>query len=321
MSDGRYSFEKIHKTALVIGVNGQDGSYLAQHLRARNWNVVGIGRQSRPRIEVANYLSTYYQIDIADTKSFQRCIAESRPDMIFHTAAIHGHAGFQYENVWLAVHQVNTISLHAVLEYARLENTNAQVIYFSSGKVFGDLHGKTITETSRSSPRCIYSISKNAATALVSYYRENHGINASVIWLFNHESERRSQDFFVIKIVTALKKSLANRLYSTCVDSLDFWCDWGSANEYMRLLTEACAFLRGEDFILATGKTVWAKDVVRELFSRHGLAIEDHIDTDFSGMKKRSEFWTANNEKFKNITGLSPAISGVDVFEEVFAKI
>jgi GDPmannose 4,6-dehydratase len=321
MTAEKRSFEGGCKTALVIGVNGQDGSYLAQHLRSRNWTVVGIGRQTSPRREVANYLSTYCPIDITDTISFQRYMAESRPDVIFHTAAIHGQAGFKYEDVWLAAHQVNSISLHATLEYARLENTNAQVIYFSSAKVFGDLSGKIITEKSHKSPRCIYSITKNAATSMASYYRENHGINASVIWLFNHESERRSQEYFAIKIVTALKNSLANKRYSTRVGSLDFWCDWGSASEYMGLLVDSCTFLRGEDFILATGKTVWARDVVAELFSRHGISLEDHIETDLSGIKKHTEFWTASNEKFKNATGLLPTISGVEVFEDMFAKM
>jgi GDPmannose 4,6-dehydratase len=314
-------FEERYKTALVIGVNGQDGSYLAQHLKTRNWTVVGVGRQSSPRNEVADYLYAYCPIDIADTISFQRCMTEFRPDVIFHTAAIHGHAGFVYEDVWLAAHQVNTISLHVALEYARLENAKTQVIYFSSAKVFGELNGKTITEASKKSSKCIYSITKNAATSMASYYRENHGVNTSVIWLFNHESERRSQEYFTIKIVTALKNSLANREYKTRVGSLDFWCDWGSACEYMGLLADSCDFLQGEDYILATGNTVWARDVVRELFSRRGLVLEDHIDTDSFAIKKYEDFWTANNEKFKIATGLSPSVSGIAVFEDILAKI
>jgi GDPmannose 4,6-dehydratase len=321
MTDEKSSYDGKCRTAMVIGVNGQDGSYLAQHLKSRNWIVVGIGRQTRPRIEVANYLSKYCPIDITDNVSFQRCMAELRPDTIFHTAAIHGQAGFRYEDFWLAAHLVNTISLHATLEYARLENTKAQVIYFSSAKVFGDLHGKILTEASHRSSRCIYSITKNAATSLVSYYRENHGINASVVWLFNHESERRSQEYFAIKIVNALKNSLANIEYSTRIRSLDFWCDWGSANEYMGLLADSCTSLQGEDFILATGKTVWARDIVEELFSRQGLSIENHIKTDLSGIKKHTESWIASNDKFKSLTGLSPTISGIEVFEDVFAKI
>lgn len=321
MTNQNRSYDGECRTAMVIGVNGQDGGFLAQHLRARNWTVVGIGRQTTPRNEVDNYLSKYYQIDITDNDSFQRCLAESRPDTIFHTAAIHGHAGFRYEDVWLAAHQVNTISLHAALEYARQENANAQVIYFSSAKTFGDLSGKNINEATPRSSECIYSITKNAATSLVKYYRECHNINASVIWLFNHESERRSKDYFVIKIINALKDSLRNIGYSTRVTSLDFWCDWGSASEYMELLADSSTSIRSEDFILATGKTVWTRDVVSELFSRRDLLLEDHIKTDISEIKNHQDSWTASNEKFKSTTGLSPKKSGIDVFEEVFAKL
>lgn len=132
----RHSLKEKNRLALVIGLNGQDGSYLAQHLHLRNWTILGIGRHSTARKEVSNYLATYRQIDIVDTTAFQRCLRELRPDAIFHTAAIYGPSGFKYEDVWLDAHSVNTISLHVTLEYARLENKNAQVVYLSSAKGF-----------------------------------------------------------------------------------------------------------------------------------------------------------------------------------------
>lgn len=317
----RRSLKAKNKLALVIGVNGQDGSYLAQHLHLRNWTIFGIGRHSSARREVSNYLATYRQIDIVDTTAFQRCLTELRPDAIFHTAAIHGPSGFKYEDVWLDAYRVNTISLHATLEYARLENKNAQVVYLSSAKVFGDLHGKTITEATPRTSECIYSITKNAAESAISYYRDNYGINASVLWMFNHESERRTHEYFIMKIISALKNCLTDKTHKTNVRSLDFWCDWGSASEYMEILTKSCDFLGGDDYILATGKTVWARDVVREFFFRHGLASEDHIRTDIPIMKKPTDFWSASNEKFKRATGFSPTISGIEVFENVLSKI
>lgn len=309
------------KTALVIGVNGQDGSYLAEHLKNRNWNVVGFGRQKKPCRVVANYLSEYCSVDITDDAYFRECISKSKPDIIFHTAAIHGPAGFKYEDVWMAAHGVNTLSVQSILEYARTEKTNVQIVYFSSAKAFGNLHGKFINEESPKYSQCIYSITKNSASNLISYYRKSYGINASVIWLFNHESERRSQEYFVIKIVNALKNSLENSEYSTRIGSLDFWCDWGSSSEYMSLLAEACTSIQYEDYILATGQTVWARDIVKELFCRRGLSVENHIKTDKSEIKKYMDFWTASNEKFKLSTGFSPAISGIEVFEDVFTKM
>lgn len=321
MIDEMRSSEGQNRIALIIGVNGQDGSYLAQHLKRNAWIVLGIGRQSSARQEISGCLNNYFQVDIADTKAFQERLKELRPDVIFHTAATHGHAGFKYEDVWLDAHKVNTISLQAILEYVRLEKTDAQVVYFSSGKVFGDLYGNKFTEESNKVSRCIYSITKNAATSIAEYYRGIHGINVSVIWLFNHESERRTQEYFISRILSALKNSLENKKYKTQLRSLDFWCDWGSASEYMKLVANSCDSLRGDDFILATGKTVWAADVVRELFLRYGLTVEDHISTEFDAAKKQSDFWSASNEKFKIATGLSPGISGIQVFEDVFSKM
>lgn len=315
----KFSIEK-GKSALILGVNGQDGSYLAQYLYIRNWTVWGIGRQSAPRHEILNYLAKYISIDLNDVNSFQRCLSELAPDVILHAAAIHGPSGFKYEDVWQTAHQVNVTSLHAVLEYARLENTQAQVVYFSSAKVFGDLNGKEIFESSQKYSNCIYSITKNTAASLIEYYRNSHGINASVIWLFNHESERRSSEYFVMKIVDALQNSIINKKYKTCVRSLGFWSDWGSAREYMELLAESVTMIRSEDYILSTGKTVWARDVVEDFFFRHNLSLKDHIITETDEITQHIGYWTASNEKFKKLTGLSPQINGVEVYEEVFRK-
>ena len=124
------------------------------------------------------------------------------------------------------------MAVHNILEYLRKEKLSSQIIYFSSSKVFGDLSGKTINEGSKKNPSCIYSISKIAAETLVALYREKFGIKASVVWLFNHESERRKSDYFVMIIMDALKNSILEQSFSTTLQSIDFWCDWGHAQNY-----------------------------------------------------------------------------------------
>ena len=119
-----------------------------------------------------------------------------------------------------------------------------------------------------------------------------------------------------MKIISALKNCLTDKNHKTNVRSLDFWCDWGSASEYMEILTKSCDFLGGDDYILATGKTVWARDVVRYFFQTWACR-RRHICTDISIMKKPKDFWTASNEKFKRATGFSPTISGIEGFENV----
>ena len=309
------------KIALIFGVNGQDGSYLAEFLCGQGWIVIGVGRQSACRLEVQSFLSKYYAIDIVNVVDLQQCLEEVKPDLIFHTAAIHGAAGFNYEQFWLATHQVNIISLHATLEYIRARKISTRLIYFSSSKVFGILDGQVIDEFSERYSDCIYSITKNSAESLVAYYRKIHNINASVIWLFNHESVRRSPDYFVMKIVMTLKNSLSDSNSKNNVASLDFWCDWGSAKEYMQILAQSINLMHNEDYILSTGKTVWAKDVVSEFFHKRGLSFEKHIHVLENSKKQPKKIWTASNSLFKSVVGVTPSIYGVQVFEEVLSDL
>ena len=305
------------RTALVLGVNGQDGSYLAERLAHNGWHVVGTSRQAAARPELAGLLAAYHALDLTDTAALQQLLPAVQPDAIFHTAAVHGAAGFRYEDVWHSAHAVNTLSLHAVLDHARGARPGVQVVYFSSAKVFGELQGRVIDEATPRVSTCIYSITKNAAADLVQYYRARHGVAASVVWLFNHESARRPGPFFVPQVLDALAKSLADRRHKATLGSLDFWCDWGHAQEYMALLADGCDALRGQDVVLATGHTVWARDVVTELFAGAGLAVGDHITTATVQPRQLATAWRADVAKFERLTGARPTLSGVAVFRQI----
>ncbi|MGE0332008.1 MAG: GDP-mannose 4,6-dehydratase [Ramlibacter sp.] len=310
------------RTALVVGVNGQDGSYLAERLAHNQWRVVGMGRQGQARAGLAARLAQYCPLDLTDTAALQRALHELRPDAIFFAAAVHGAAGFDYESVWLGAHQVNTLALHAALEHARTQagrgGGKVQVLYFGSAKMFGDLAGRTIDESTPRVSSCIYSITKNAGADLVQYYRATHGVDAGVVWLFNHESERRPPQFFAMQVVQALAQSLQDKRHAVTLNTLDFWCDWGHAQEYMTLVADHCDALRGHDVVLATGHTVWAADVVTELFALHGLAAADHFRTTAPPREKQlATQWRADTTRLVQLAGQRPALWGVEVFQEI----
>jgi GDPmannose 4,6-dehydratase len=309
------------RTALVVGVNGQDGSYLAERLAHNQWRVVGTARQSQPRAGLAAHLAHYSPLDLTDTAAFQRLLTEQLPDAIFYAAAVHGAAGFDYESVWLSAHQVNTLALHAALAHVRAHGGRGagkvQVVYFGSAKMFGDLAGRRIDENTARVSSCIYSITKNAGADLVQYYRAAHGVDASVVWLFNHESIRRPPQFFAMQVVQALAQSLQDKRHAVTLNTLDFWCDWGHAQEYMALVADHCDALRGQDVVLATGHTVWAADVVTELFALHGLAADDHIRTTTRRDKLLATQWQADTTRLMQLAGQRPVLSGVEVFQEI----
>jgi len=112
-------FMEAKRTALILGVNGQDGSYLAECLIKSGWSVVGVGRQSLLRKEIKELPIKYFKLDLSNIENYEELLMAVKPDVIFHTAAVHGSSGFEYESNWKDSHMVNTLSLHATLEYIR----------------------------------------------------------------------------------------------------------------------------------------------------------------------------------------------------------
>lgn len=304
---------------LVLGVNGQDGSFLAERLLADGHCVVGIGRQ-----ETSKWLSNsctnfqYCQYDLGNVENFLKLIESFSPDYIYHAAAIHGAAGFDYEAVWYSAHAVNTLITHAALEYCRT-NVKCRFVYLSSSKVFNYSDGDLITEVAAKKSDCIYSITKNSSSNLIEYYRKRHGISASIVYTFNHESIRRTQDFFIPKIVNILQKSISDHRYREDVYSLSFYCDWGCAREYMDLVVEISHQAIGHDFVMATGNTLFGKDFVSELFSRYGLRAENHINETSTviNLNKVEHPWKVSCEKLGRYISRVPSREVYEICDEI----
>jgi GDPmannose 4,6-dehydratase len=265
------------RRALVLGANGQDGRFLVRSLLARGYEVVGAGRQPGPA-EAPHPRFGYRRLDLVEATATLRLAEECAPDMVFHAAAVHGPAGFAYEATYDRLLAVNAQSLHAVLEYARGSARPVPVVYLSSAKVFGHPLPATVSEASPRGGHCLYSISKVAADSLVAQYRRAYGVPASSLWLFNHESEFRPASFFIPRVVAALAAALGGARERASVQSLDFHCDWGDAAEFMDITVDVAERAAGQDFVLASGRTWRARDMVDALFRRHGLDRRDHLE-------------------------------------------
>jgi GDPmannose 4,6-dehydratase len=312
----------IAKKALVLGVNGQDGSYLCDKLLSQGWEVVGVGKQGESKWVKPSAMYTYRSLDISDLDSFETLLNSMHIDSIFHFAAIHGSAGFQYEAHWKNIQNVNVASLHGALEYFRKNNPNGVLVYASSSKVFfGKDHAAVITEESPRYSSCIYSTSKNAATDLVKYYRDRHGIAASVVWLFNHESPRRAASYFVPQIVTSLRQSLSNSCHKKSLETLNFLCDWGDAEEYMDIVVRLSIQKPGIDYILASGNTWYAEDYISKLFSQFELDWRNHITTRLDGVGEIPAKWIVDNSKITNLIGNRPQRSIIDISLDMLDKM
>ena len=303
------------RIALVLGVAGQDGFYLARHLVERGYGVVGFGRGRRPQ-DLATEV-VYRTVDLRDALQLERALGELRPDLVIHVAAVHSSAGSSYETVWQDMLAVNTASVHVVLEYLRTQDPSARFVYASSGKVFSPVDG-VLTETSPMHPTCLYSLTKISTQDLIEIYRRKHGLSASVVYLFNHESERRPPHFFTSKVVTALAGALAGARPETEVESLDFYCDWGGASEYMEIMVDIAEQVVDDDFVLGRGVTWLGREFVETLFARHGLRAATHVRERAQPRDAGPQF-TVSTEKLARMIGRVPQEGVMEVCDRMLA--
>ncbi|HMK36405.1 MAG TPA: GDP-mannose 4,6-dehydratase [Desulfomonilaceae bacterium] len=262
---------------LVLGVNGQDGSFLAEILTARGCHVWGVGKQQRSRYLSEGAYFSYVHCDLKDQERLAAVLAATVPDEIYHLAAVHGAAGFSYEQVWGDALDVNVRTVHTILEYSRGQNRDIRVFYASSAKVFGTPLRGRISLQSQKRHDCLYSVTKLAAEYLLDYYRRVHGLHICIAYLFNHESVRRPPEYFLPRVMAVLTAALDDRDFQAEVHTLDFYCDWGCAREYMEMAADLIQSPSPQDLIFATGKTLYARDVVAQLFTAHGLDYSKHL--------------------------------------------
>ena len=303
------------RTALVLGANGQDGSYLCETLSARGTAVVAASRQPAPRWPVGSGLYHYQASDIADLDALGALLQAVSPDIVFHFAAIHGPAGFDYEAVWRRAHLVNTLSVHAVLDHIRKDNPGCGLVYASSAKVFGGVPPGRIDEASPRLSTDIYSTTKNAAHGLIDHYRARHGVAASALYLFNHDSPRRDASYFVPRVARALSAALSGHGGKSRLHTLDFACDWGDAREYMEITADVGERGLGQDYVMATGRTWSGREMVETLFRSHDLNYADHIETSQSG--PAPALYQASNARLKDVLGRVPERSVLDVIADI----
>ncbi len=263
-----------------MGAGGQDGSILSEELAATGREVLGLGRKSLyPYISPGSHFR-YAELDLTDTAALVRCLKDFQPDEIYHVAAVHGSAGFRYEQVWGEALDVNVKSLHAALEYARTCRPEARIFYASSAKIFGTALRGSISLATPRSGECLYSITKKAAGELAEQYRRNYGVAATVGILFNHESERRPPGYFIPRLCRILKTALSDQSYRDRVHTLSFCCDWSSARDFMRMAIASVEQSVNRELIFASGVTWSGGEFARELFARHGLDYARHVEVE-----------------------------------------
>lgn len=259
-------------TALITGVLGQDGSYLAELLVEKGYRVIGL--------DLAEHGAGLKGVEhvvgsMLDASALTELVASTRPDEIYHLAGQTsvGRSFAEPVETFRSVAQ-GTLTL---LEAARTAAHLPRVLLAGSGEAFGDTGGAPADETCAFRPVSPYGAAKAAASHLAATYRASYGLFACVAYLYNHESPRRPERFVTRKIVRGACR-IARGLERTLeLGDTSVVRDWGWAPEYVKAAWQMLARDTPEDFVIATGQSIALEDFVKKTFARLGLDPAQHV--------------------------------------------
>lgn len=277
------------KKALITGITGQDGSYLAELLLAKGYEVHGVIRRtssfSTGRIDhLYNDGSVYgrrlflHYGDLADAVGLTKLIYELRPDEIYNLAAqSHVRVSFDIPEYTADITGVATIR---ILEAMREAGVKSRFYQASSSEMFGKVQAVPQTETTPFWPRSPYGVSKLFAHWATVNFRESYGMHASSGILFNHESPRRGGTFVTRKITRAVAAIKAGKQTELVMGNLDAKRDWGYAPEYVEAMWKMLQQDEGGDYVVATNETHTVKEFLDEAFSHADLDWREFVKYD-----------------------------------------
>tara|TARA_Y100000310_G_scaffold344508_1_gene457637 strand:- start:218 stop:1282 length:1065 start_codon:yes stop_codon:yes gene_type:complete len=278
--------EGVKKKALITGVTGQDGAYLAKFLLEKGYEVFGLVRRvSTPNFWRLQYLGvmdkiTLISADMSDMGSVAEAIHKSNPDEIYNLAA-QSFVGSSFDQPLQAA-DVNGLGLLRILEVVRNFNRNIKVYQASTSELYGSSVNEmgTQDENTPLKPNSPYAVSKLFALEISRIYRQSYGMFVCNGMLFNHESPLRGLEFVTRKITNAvarIKLGLSNELR---LGILDAHRDWGFAEEYVELMWRILQHHEPEDFVIATNETHSVQEFVEESFKAAGLDWKLYVRVD-----------------------------------------
>ena len=270
------------KRAVVTGITGQDGSYLAELLLANGYEVIGVVRRSSTpnywRIEHLLDRITLRPADLLDQLSLLRLIQDVRPHEFYNLAAM-SFVPASWDQP-LLTGDFNAMGVTRLLEAVRQVDPSIKLYQASSSEMYGRVREVPQTEMTPFYPRSPYGVSKVFGHYITVNYRESYGLFAVSGILFNHESPRRGVEFVTRKVtdgVARIKLGLADHL---ALGNLDAMRDWGFAGDYVRAMWLMLQQPKADDYVIATGISHSVKDLVEVAFGHAGLEWQKYVRTD-----------------------------------------
>ena len=267
--------------ALITGICGQDGSYLAELLLARGDTVVGVDRPAAGDGRLPATLAGHVErvaMDLHDPVSIASALRHCRPDQVYNLAALTSGAGMFVDPP--AIHELNGLAVVRLLEAIREVDPGIRFCQASSSEMFGLAASSPQDEGTPFNPRSPYGEAKRFAHEQVARHRREFGLFACSAILFNHESPRRSTDFVTRKISQGAARVRYGLATTLTLGNLDARRDWGHARDSVRAMVLMLAHDTASDYVVATGRSHAVRDFCERAFARVGLDYRDHVRQD-----------------------------------------
>jgi len=299
------------KRAIITGITGQDGSYLAELLLEKGYEVTGIIRRlSHPNFNRIEHLLDRIRLhpaDLLDELSLVRAIEENEPDELYNLAAM-SFVPASWDQP-LLTGEFNAQGVTRVLNAVRRVNPKIRVYQASSSEMFGKVREVPQTELTPFYPRSPYGVSKVFGHYITVNYRESYGLFACSGILFNHESPRRGLEFVTRKVsdgVARIKLGIEKKLY---LGNLDAHRDWGFAGDYVRAMWLMIQQPTADDYVVATGESHSVRDLVEVAFGHAGLDWKQHVEVDSKFLRPAEvDHLIGNAAKARQVLGWAPTV-------------
>jgi GDPmannose 4,6-dehydratase len=275
-----------HRKALITGITGQDGAYLSQLLLEKGYEVHGLIRRSASADVVCAKLDwlgvtdqiVFHDGNLTDITSLIRILREVRPEEIYNLGA----QSF-VKSSWqqpLLTGSVTGMGVANLLEAVRLDAPEARFYQASSSEMYGLIQEEKQSEKTPFYPRSPYAAAKLYGHWMTVNYRESFGLHASSGILFNHESPLRGIEFVTRKITDGVARIKLGKQDKLALGNLDAKRDWGHARDYVKAMWAMLQQDTGDEYVIATGRTVSVRDFCELAFDHAGLKMEDHVEID-----------------------------------------
>ena len=270
------------RRALITGITGQDGSYLAELLLDKGYDVFGVVRRSSSqryeRIEHIQQRVTLIDADLLDTPSLQMALETSQADEVYNLAA-QSFVPTSFRQPVLTA-EFTAVSVARLLEAVRQVRPEARFYQASSSEMFGKVTETPQTEATRFHPRSPYGVAKVYGHWITINYREAYDMHASSGILFNHESPRRGLEFVTRKITDAVARISHGLQDKLALGNLEAQRDWGYAGDYVEAMWRMLQQDEPGDYVIATGETHTVREFCDLAFGHVGLDYREHVVTD-----------------------------------------